>query len=104
MRPQDVIHSTTLISVPQTPSPYGVRPTTPTSGGASELVWQGFLAHASKSTRRRPILAEYFILLPTQISSNLKKLVCVCRNGNAESIDLLYFSIQLDLQKLFRDS
>jgi hypothetical protein len=45
-----------------------------------------------------------FYSLCTQISSNLKKLVCICRNGNAESIDLLYFSIQLDLQKLFRDS
>jgi hypothetical protein len=45
--------------------------------------------------------ADDFEFLLTQISSNdsnLKKFMFVCRNGNAESIDLLYVSIQLDLQ------
>ncbi|KAN0071592.1 hypothetical protein V8E54_010188 [Elaphomyces granulatus] len=53
----------------------------------SELVWRGFLAHASKSTRRRPIWTEYFSFLLSQISSNLKKLVYFCGNGNAESVN-----------------
>ena len=69
----------------------------------SELVWRGFLAHASKSTRRRPIWTEYFSFLLSQISSNLKKLVYFCGNGNAESVHQFYFSIRLHLQKLFRD-
>jgi hypothetical protein len=34
-------------------------------GGASELIWQGFLASASKPTSRMPILAEYFSSLLT---------------------------------------